>query len=218
MRGPARSLNIWLAPGLCALLLVAALPSAARATETASLEAASPAASQFAEWVIETDDHQGLPFIVIDKVGARVLAFDAEGRLIDSTAALLGAALGDDNPVGIGDRPLSTISPAERITPAGRFVATPGRNLQGKDILWVDYAAALSLHPVIQGKPSDRRLQRLATATTLDNRISYGCINVPVAFYEDTVAPLFSAGAGIVYILPERRTIAEVFFKSSPAP
>jgi hypothetical protein len=40
---------------------------------------------------------------------------------------------------------------------------------------------------------------------TLDNRISYGCIKVPVEFYESVVRPLFDS-SGIVYILPETRS------------
>lgn len=209
MRRRGRSLTL---RALCAVLLVAGFPLAAQAATAPAADALSPAAKGFADWVIQSDDHQGLPFVIVDKVGARVLAFDSEGRLVDTAPVLLGAAQGDDSPPGIGDRALSAIGPEDRITPAGRFVAAPGRNLKGKAILWVDYAAALSLHPVIEGKPTDRRLERLATPTTADNRISYGCINVPVSFFEKTVAPLFTAGAGIVYILPERRSIAEVFF------
>jgi hypothetical protein len=125
---------------------------------------------------------------------------------------LLGLGKGDKSPDGIGSRKLSSISPAERITPAGRFVAALGENLGGKDILWVDYDAAISLHRVDTAKPAERRLQRLATPAVSDNRISYGCINVPAQFYETTVSPLFKGTAGIVYILPETRSVEDVFF------
>jgi hypothetical protein len=64
---------------------------------------------------------------------------------------------------------------------------------------------------VVNGKPSERRLQRLTTASTLDNRISYGCINVPVAFYEGVVRPIFKGTNGIVYVLPETKPLHEVF-------
>ncbi|MDB5698092.1 MAG: hypothetical protein JWN69_896, partial [Alphaproteobacteria bacterium] len=142
-------------------------------------------------------------FLVVDKVEAKVFAFDAQGRLLGSSAALVGVARGDVSPAGIGDRRLADIAPAERITPAGRFEAALGRNLAAKDILWIDYGAALSLHRVATGVPSERRLQRLATPTALDNRISYGCINVPAAFYDGVVLPLFRPANGVVYILPE---------------
>ena len=62
------------------------------------------------------------------------------------------------------------------------------------------------------GERRERRLERLATPGTSDNRISYGCINVPLAFYETVVAPLFKGRTGIVYILPEEQPIDQLFF------
>ncbi len=56
----------------------------------------------------------------------------------------------------------------------------------------------------------------LASPTPLDNRISYGCINVPVNFYNDLVIPAFMGTVGIVYILPENTTIEEVFAIVTP--
>lgn len=163
-------------------------------------------------WVLETSDNQGLPFLVIDKISAQVSAFDKEGRLLGITPALLGLARGDVSPPGIGDRPLSDITAEERITPAGRYLASMGENLGGKAILWIDYDSALSLHPVVTTRAADRRLQRLATASADDNRISYGCVNVPDAFYEEIVQIAFNGTMGVVYILPESRSLAEVFF------
>ncbi len=176
-----------------------------------SIETASYDVRRVTEWVIETEDNQGLPFMIVDKINAQALAFDREGLLLGAVPVLLGAAQGDDSPPGIGGLPLSAIPPEDRITAAGRFEASRGENLDGKDILWVDYASGLSLHPVIT-TGSDRRVDRLATPTTLDNRISYGCINVPADFYETIVRPLFSSTVGIVYILPETRSIEDVFF------
>lgn len=176
---------------------------------------ASSAARQLTAWVLATADNQGLPFLIIDKVGAEVLAFDREGQLLGTAPVLLGLARGDISPAGIGERPLSAITPGERITPAGRFMASMGENLGGKGILWIDYDAALSLHPVITTRAADRRLQRLASATAEDNRISYGCVNVPVEFYDRIVQLAFQGTTGIVYILPETQSLADVFF---PAP
>lgn len=174
-------------------------------------QGASPAVRQLKSWVLETRDNQGLPFVLIDKVNAQVFAFDRDGRLLGATPVLLGLARGDVAPPGIGDRPLSTITPEERITPSGRFVASTGPNLTGGSVLWIDYAGALSLHPVVTGRPADRRLQRLASPTADDNRISYGCVNVPVPFYQQVIAPTFRGTVGIVYILPESTPIADVF-------
>ncbi|MDO9337778.1 MAG: L,D-transpeptidase [Caulobacter sp.] len=200
--------------GLPPAALAAGLPVARQASlET---ENASADARRLTAWVLATGDSQGLPFLVVDKVAARVFAFDGQGRLAGTAAALLGAAAGDALLPGEADRPLSRISTSERITPAGRFVATPGANLAGKNILWIDYAAAISLHPVVVGVPAERRQQRLASPTAQDNRISFGCINVPAAFYDKVVLGLFASTVGIVYILPETRFLETVFFTPAP--
>lgn len=161
-------------------------------------------------WVVASHDNRNLPFLIVDKVNASVLAFDRTGKGQGTTAALLGLGRGDDSAPGIGQRRLATITPAERTTPAGRFEAALGFDLE-QDVLWIDYDAALSLHRVIVGNPKDHRAARLATPTPLDNRISYGCVNVPAAFYDNVVAPMFKGTVGIVYILPETRPLRTVF-------
>lgn len=175
------------------------------------LEPVSRDALDIADWVVDSGDNRGLPFAIIDKADAKVFVFDADGWLRGAAAALLGMALGDDTVPGIGNRALSSIRPGERTTPAGRFVADLGFNLKGKEILWVDYDSAVSMHPVITTKPAERRLQRLATPTPLDNRISYGCINVAAEFFEQVVRPAFTGTNGIIYVLPETKSARAVF-------
>jgi hypothetical protein len=164
-----------------------------------------------AGWVLDSGDHADLPFVIVDKVRARVFVFDAGGRKLGSAPALLGLARGDHTVPGIGEREYSEMLPADRTTPAGRFVAARGMNARGEDVLWVDYDAAISLHRVVTSRPEERRLERLATPTPLDNRISYGCINVPVRFYEEVVSPAIGDGDAIVYVLPETRPARELF-------
>ena len=137
--------------------------------------------------------------------------FDAAGNPRGSSPVLLGLAVGDDSVPGIGERKMSDIRPAERTTPAGRFVSEPGRNLQGEDIVWIDYDAAVSMHRVRNGNQADRRLERLATPTPADNRISYGCVNVPAAFYDAFIKPFFGVKPAVVYVLPETRPASAVF-------
>ena len=199
---------------LAAAIACSTAAIAAEAQSQAALLRENPSADarRLGAWAIETRDHQDGPFIIVDKSAAKVFAFSPEGVLVGAAPALLGLSKGDISPDGIGTRKLATISPAERITPAGRFVAAIGKNLSGRDVLWIDYDAALSLHRVETGKPRERRLERLATPGTSDNRISYGCINVPLAFYEIVVAPLFRGRTGIVYILPEEQLIDQLFF------
>lgn len=173
-------------------------------------EAASKDARRVADWVASSSDNRGLPFLIVDKIEARVFLFDDRARLLGAAPALLGLGVGDETVPGIGQRRLATMSPQERTTPAGRFVASLGNDYE-QDILWVDYDSGLSLHRVINGHPKERRHQRLRSATPLDNRISYGCINVPVKFYDDLVIPAFTDTVGIVYVLPENTPLEDVF-------
>jgi len=174
--------------------------------------APAPDARRLADWIAGTRDNQGNAFFLIDKVHATLYLFDRNARLQASTPVLLGAALGDDSVPGIGARPMAQILPSERTTPAGRFVAEVGRNLQGEDVVWVDHGAAVSMHRVRTGNPLERRAERLGTATVDDNRISYGCINLPVAFYNQHVQTVFAANrTAVVYVLPETRSLQDQF-------
>jgi hypothetical protein len=174
-------------------------------------ERASRDARHIADWIVDSDDTLGLPFVIVDKPYAKVFVFDAGGRIQGAAPALLGLARGDHTVPGIGDREYSDMPPEDRTTPAGRFVAARGMNIRGEDVVWVDYDAAISLHRVVTTKPEERRLQRLATPTPVDNRISFGCINVPARFYETVISPAFTGTSGIVYVLPEIRSAREVF-------
>ena len=165
-----------------------------------------------AHWIADSRDNGDAGFFIVDKKAARLFVFDADARLRGSSPVLLGAAPGDHTVPGIGTRPMNQVRPEERTTPAGRFVSEQGRNLQGEDVTWVDYDSAVSLHRVRTGKPAEQRLARLATPTVTDNRISYGCINVPVAFYEARVRP----GPGnirpaVIYVLPEGGSAQRMF-------
>jgi hypothetical protein len=170
-------------------------------------ETASADVHMVADWVAASGDNRGLPFMIVDKVEARAFLFDSASRVRGSAPVLLGIGHGDDSIAGIGQRRLATMRPEERTTPAGRFEASLGHDLD-QDVLWVDYNSALSMHRVIIGKPEERRRQRLETVSPLDNRISYGCINVPASFYDKVIVPAFAGTVGIVYILPETKPVA----------
>lgn len=188
----------------------------AAAAAAATGPAAQPAISstivtEVADWIAATHDNRGLPYVIIDKVGAKVFVFNRRGVLRGSAPVLVGAALGDDSTPGIGDREMSNIKPSERTTPAGRFLAGFGPGWGGKKVIWVDYKAAIALHPVVTAHPKERRPQRLASPTPDDNRISYGCLNVTAAFYRKVVQPTFARSNAIVYILPDTKPLETVF-------
>lgn len=177
-------------------------------------ETASDDVRQMIDWVIDTDDNHGLPFVIVDKKRAQVFIFDNQAKVLGVTTALLGLAKGDDSSPGIGNRKLSDIRPEERTTPAGRFVAALGPSLDKESVLWVDYNTALALHRVPTADTKESRLQRLATASPRDKRITFGCINVPARFYDSVVYPTFTSTDGVVYILPEIKSVSEVFFSA----
>lgn len=211
---------------LGAALLALLMPPASRAPWPGTRDGgnAVPAAPDFGDatpsndarelvlWIARSGDHAGMPFVLIDKRAARLYVFDAATRLQNTTPVLIGSAPGDDSAPGIGQRPIAEVRPDERTTPAGRFVGRFGRTLTGEDVVWVDYDAAVSLHrvrPMLQ--PRERRAERLESDTIADNRISYGCINVPAAFYDTYIQPVFSAMPALVYVLPEHKNLRQVF-------
>ena len=93
---------------------------------------------------------------------------------------------------------MASIQRHERTTPAGRFLAERGRNSAGEDVIPVDSEAAVSMHRVRLVNLAEHRAQRLASPSADDHRISYGCINVPVAFYEQHLRPLFAERRALV--------------------
>ena len=172
---------------------------------------ASADARLVANWIVGTKDNQQRPFVILDKRDARLFVFRASGVIVDASPVLLGAAAGDDSVAGIGERPMALVRPEERTTPAGRFVSEPGRNVAGEEVVWVDYDAAVSMHRVRIVDLKERRLARLASPDPAERRISYGCINVPVEFFETVVWPAFGSGRGVVYVLPETKAVRQVF-------
>lgn len=196
---------------LCALAFVLACASAAAAPADFGTTVASDDTRWVAHWVLDGHDHRGRPFAIVDKRDARLYLFDARGRLTGSSPVLLGMARGDHAVPGVGALPPSRIPVADRTTPAGRFASEPGRNIDGEDVVWIDYDAGLAIHRLRPAAAQQARPARMASPQPDDNRISAGCIVVPVAFYEQQVRPLLGRQRGVVYVLPETRSAREVF-------
>ncbi|HWH84568.1 MAG TPA: L,D-transpeptidase [Burkholderiaceae bacterium] len=186
-----------------------------RAADFAAVQP-SPDARYAAERVLLTGDAMARPFAIVDKVEARIYVFDAAGHLLGASPLLLGMAVGDiaSRDAAVADtarlRPAS-LAPADRSTPSGRFETQPGHNDSGEPIVWVDYDASLALHRLRPAAASERRPERLASPTPDDNRISLGCLVVPVAFYDGVVAASLGAQRGVVYVLPETRPARTLF-------
>ena len=159
--------------------------------------AATPTETAVVQNIVGQNDNQGKQFIVADKQAGTLTMYTSSGQQITSTPALFGKTEGD--------------SVSSKNTPSGRFetkqanVRTEGyggsaqvltQNGQNLQLGGSSYA----IHRVYTKYARENRQGRLDTPTTTDNRISYGCINVPVDFY-DTY--LNSDQDTVVYVMPE---------------
>jgi hypothetical protein len=182
-----------------------------------AMQSESEEIKRVARWVSDSGDNGGLPYLLVDKVNAQVFAFNPAGQLQAMAPALLGMSRGD-RLLAPNTAKMAQMPPQVRITPAGRFVSQLAIDSHGKELLVLNYDASISMHPVIKGTPAEHRAERLASPTSADNRISFGCINVPPAFYMTFVHPAFNQTKGIVYVLPEMGPASQLFGFSETAP
>ncbi len=171
----------------------------------------TPDARHMADWVVARHDNGRMSFVVLDKRDARLYVFKPNGELVGDTPVLLGSAHGDDTFPGIGDVPIAQVKPYQRTTAAGRFVTRPGLDADHTDVVWLDYDAALAMHRVINKVKAEHRLQHLANPNPKARRISWGCINIPIPFFDAYISPVFGKRSGVTYVIPERKTFAQVF-------
>lgn len=200
----------WMGRSALVALVVAlagAAPAVAReATAVRSHGAPLPGdVRELVAGVLALRDHQGRAFAIVDKQRAQLHVFDGAGRLRGSSVVLLGQALGDTSAPDVGQNTQNGHVPLhQRTTPAGRFAAEPGRNLQDEPVVWVDYDAAFAIHRLRPDASHADRAARLATPTTADNRASWGCVVTSVKFYVEVVATVLGQGPSVVYVLPEQ--------------
>jgi hypothetical protein len=217
--------NAWLAAAFGAVLgfsavaapnaADAAAPAAATAAKRTDLRAGgiSAEAEHVARWVGHSGDHRGLPFAIVDKANAKLHAFNGAGTLVRTTPVLVGMGIGDALPPGTHDLDMYQLKPWQRVTPAGRFVGELERKGRNESIVWVYPDAGIAIHKMPTRKTKQRRAERMASPRPEDHRITYGCINVPAAFYDEVISPAFRRGGLIVYVLPENAP-ARALFKS----
>lgn len=208
-------LRRWLrhAAGGTAWFVSAALPQAGFAAPGEFIATRpSMEARSLVDWVMGSGDASGRPFAVVDKRAARIYVFDDAGRMVGQSPALLGATFGDHTVPGVGARAQTgEVGPDERTTPAGRFEAVPGRNDKGEHVVWVDYASAFAIHRLRPGFAYQARATRLSTAQAAGKRVSWGCVVVPVAFYQGVVEAVLGKSRSVVYVMPEHAPVGSVF-------
>jgi hypothetical protein len=189
-------------------------PAKPQPASSKALPAITPSetATRVAQWVAASNDNHALPWAVVDKPNAAIFLFDAKGKPLAAEPVLIGIAKGDEASPGVGSKKLADLGPAEKTTPAGRFLAKFGIPVGGQRVLWVDYATSVALHPIPpDAGPREHRRERMLSPTPDDNRITFGCINVPKAFYTKLLSPLFRKKGGYVYVLPDTKPIEDVF-------
>lgn len=214
-------MKVLLAVALMAPAAAVARPPVAAPAATPAAEVAAPAEAailpsaatlRIADWIAASGDNLGLPYAIIDKPTASLFLFDAAGRPLGVAPVLIGIAPGDDATPGIGSKKLGEIGPAEKTTPAGRFLAKFGLAAGRAKVLWVDYANSVAIHPIPpDAAKAERRRDRMLSPASEDNRITFGCINVPMAFYRQALRPTFQKRGGYVYVLPDTKPIEDVF-------
>jgi hypothetical protein len=177
---------------------------------------ASSDARYVESWIHARGDDQGRPFAIVDKKAARIFVFGAGGQLVGTSATILGLARGDQPVPGAGQKDPAQLLPYERKTPAGRFESQPGRNLNGEQVVWVDYDTGIAIHRVRPGRAQLQRLHSLATNDADDKRLSLGCVVVPETFFTDVVLPTLGHTPGTVYVLPEDGPVQAMFANPQP--
>ena len=81
----------------------------------------------------------------------------------------------------------------------------------GDNVVWLNYAAAVELCSVEIIDPLQRRPERIATSKTSEKRLSNGCSNVPVAFFDAVATPALGHARGMLYGSPALTPSRQVF-------
>lgn len=142
-------------------------------------------------------------FMVADKPNGMLHIFKEDGSHALSDPTLYGKDKGDV---------LATTSSLEggaKITPAGKFtlMSRSSEYAGGQELILVeskDSTGYIAVHAADTSTPSEKRLQRLETPTTEDNRISYGCINTKHDTFINQIKPnLSQLDGGMIFVLPD---------------
>jgi hypothetical protein len=158
-----------------------------------------------ADWIVRNNKQQYGPFIIADKAGGVMYAFDGNGVLIAKTPALYGKARSDTLTDAQAAKPIGEVTDDDKITPAGLFYAKGVDTKYGRGIVLAEYATTrISIHQVVTGNRNESRLVRLLSTSLADHRVTFGCINVTAEFISAVVVPYFG-GDSVIVVMPEGR-------------
>ena len=171
-------------------------------------ESASEAVIAVAGWIMRTNQQNGNPFIIADKLNGHLFAFLENGTLLAKSRALYGAARSDAMTQEQADKTLAELAAGDMITPAGIFPAhgyvSP---TYGASIRFAEYANSNLL---IHRAPAEWRRKNLQAAVNGKVHVTFGCINVLPEFMDKVLLPVFN-GASTIFILPELAPVRQFF-------
>lgn len=142
----------------------------------------------FIRWVMDTGDHGGLPFVVVDKTHARLYAFGPLGQLRGSAPVVAEAA----------DAHEPMLLPA----PAGRFINLGASPAEPRSMAWAHDDVVLVLRPSPVAGPRGQRSVRLASTEPGERRASEAELQVAGGFFREYIDPLGEV-ASVAYVLPD---------------
>ena len=186
-------------------------------TFTQTIPDVSKQASDTINWVVQKKDHRDKNFVVADKDAGKIYVVSTSGKILNTQNAIFGRGKGNTN--------------ADFNTPSGRFflhkvtkehLSKKNQKIYGDSLLTLhnpETGKALvqpsggyvAMHRVLN---KEGRLNALSTPTASDNYISFGCINVPTAFYDSAVDGLDNA---MVYVLDHQNVKSAKAVKQATA-
>ena len=169
----------------------------------------SPAAA----WVSQMAAHNGdRTFILVDKARGRLFLF-ANGAPIFTSAALTGSSLADRLPYDALSKTFAEASDLRyRVTPAGRFTVSPGRDRTYGNTLDINEIKGRNWIIAIHLAPSQSREARLASTLDQDKHATEGCVNVDANTMRVLTRLLAMRRSTPLYIVPNDERMVSQFF------
>ena len=201
-----------------------------RAVPTAARGEMSAEAQRVYELMAPVAIKTGKSFFIADKPNGMIHAFAGNGSYMVSAPSLYGKAAGDVlTETRTKAKAVADVKDSDRITPAGtyRMEAAKYSKYTGGYVLYLNNpetgaavganeaggGAIVAVHSVYTKSVSENRQGRLDTATSNDNKVSFGCINTAEDFFLDSVLPnIESFNGGMVFVMPDDVSQTDQYF------
>lgn len=156
----------------------------------------------------------GKGFIIADKPNGMLHVFNVDGSVLAQEPALYGKEKADV----LGK--VSSLEGGAKVTPAGTFTMqyeTDTEYAGGHRFSLAETSmdgGIIAIHAAWFGDAKENRAERLKSATSEDNRISYGCINTTHDLFLNKLMPRADEfNDGLVFVLPDATEKTGEMFK-----